>query len=148
MTATLTAPTSKTGAVTVGRPRLQVALAGDELADTFGIVVRQANLRDAQRSRAVLRAGVRDQANYVVALEVQAAIAPVADSARASAGFSTGEEETVRYVGTAHGLYTLIRDIYAAEVADAVIITPIDGSPTAARVRAQVLPLFAEAAAA
>ncbi|MFW0788494.1 hypothetical protein [Gordonia sp. CPCC 205333] len=145
MTATLTAPGSN--AITVGRPLLQVALAGDDLANTFGIVVRQANLRDAQRSRSVLRAGVRDQANYVVALEVQAAIAPLADSARASVGVATGEEETVRYVGTVHGLYTLIRDIYAAEVADAVIITPIDGSPTAARVREQVLPLFAKAAA-
>ncbi|NMO03589.1 hypothetical protein HH308_20445 [Gordonia sp. TBRC 11910] len=148
MTATLTSPASTNALVTVGRPKLQVALAGDDVANTFGIVVRQANLRDAQRSRAVLRAGVRDQANYVVALEIQAAIAPVADSARASAGAATGDEQTVRYVGTAHGLSTLIRDIYAAEVADAVIITPIDGSPTAARVREQVLPLFAEAFAA
>lgn len=135
-------------AISVGRPRLQVALAGDDVANSLDIVVRQANLRDAQRSRAVLRAGVRDQANFVVALEVQAAIAPLADSARASAGTLTGPAETVRYVGTAHGLYTLIRDIYAAEVADAVIITPIDGSPTASRVREQVLPLFAGRAAA
>ena len=78
MTALVTASASG-GAVTVGRPPLQVALAGDAVANTFGIVVRQANLRDAQRSRSVLRAGVRDQANYVVALEVQAAIAPLAD---------------------------------------------------------------------
>lgn len=145
MTAVLAGPTS---AISVGRPRLRVALAGDDVADSLDIVVRQANLRDAQRARAVLRAGVRDQANYAVALEVQAAIAPVADSARASAGTLTGPAETVRYVGTAHGLYTLIRDIYAAEVADAVIITPIDGSPTAARVRAQVLPLFDDGVAA
>ncbi len=132
--------------VTVGRPRLQVALRGDSVANTFGIVVRQTSLRDAQRSRAVLRAGASDQANYVVALEVQAAIAPRADSARASVRLLDDVADTVRYVGTAHGLYTLIRDIYAAEVADAVIVTPIDGSATAARVREEVLPLFAAAA--
>lgn len=46
----------------------------------------------------------------------------------------------MRYVGTPHGLVTLIRDIYAAEVADAVLIVPIDGSATEHRVRAEVLP--------
>jgi hypothetical protein len=35
---------------------------------------------------------------------------------------------------------SLIRDIYVAEIADAVIIVPIDGSATESRVREQVLP--------
>ena len=52
--------------------------------------------------------------------------------------------ETIRYIGTAHGLITLIRDIYAAEVADAVIIVPIDGSASERRVREQVLPYVSE----
>ncbi|GAC68140.1 hypothetical protein [Gordonia soli] len=128
--------------ISIGRPGLQVALTGDADA-AFPIVVRQSNLRDAQRKRWVLRAGNHDPVNFVVALEIEAAIAPHPASARASARpVEAGEAETVRYVGTPEGLVTLIKDIYAAEVADAVIITPLDGSATAARVREEVLPLL------
>ena len=134
--------------ISIGRPALQVALAGDDVVETLPIVVRRATLRDAQRTRSLLRSGTHDPANFVVALEIEAAIAPIAASARAAVEEvdrrgSSGEPETIRYVGTAHGLLTLIRDIYASEVADAVIITPLDGSATAARVRQQVLPYVA-----
>ena len=99
----------------------------------------------AQRARNVLRSGQRDPANFIVALEVEVAIAAHPASARASVGAvptdSTGSE-TVRYIGTPHGLIGLIRDIYAAEVADAVIITPLDGSATEARIREEVIPAF------
>ncbi|MGC4961482.1 hypothetical protein [Gordonia sp. DT101] len=133
--------------ISIGRPRLQVALAGDTSASAFPIVVRRPTLRDAQRARSLLLAGVNDQANFVVALEVEAAIAPHPASARASADLDdrpavANEPETIRYVGTPHGLVSLIRDIYVAEIADAVIIVPLDGSATTARVREQVLPLL------
>lgn len=134
-------------AVTIGRPGFQVAVAGDAVALTFPIVVRRQTLRDAQRARALLRAGTHDQANFAVALEVEVAIAPHAASARAAvehADTSTDDSETIRYVGTTHGLITLLRDIYVAEVADAVILVPIDGSATDRRIREQVLPVFAD----
>ncbi len=149
-----------TGLITIGRPALRVAIVGDAAAAELPIVVRRPTLREAQRTRSLLRAGTRDTANFSVALAVEVAIAPHPASARASAaavasttptGVDTllrhgagtspgGASETVRYVGTPHGLVTLIRDIYAAEVADAVLIVPIDGSATEHRVRAEVLP--------
>jgi hypothetical protein len=135
-------------AVTIGRPGFQVAIAGDVVAQTFPIVVRRETLRGAQRARSLLRAGTHDQANFVVALEVEVAIASHAASARAAvaqAGAPTDNSDTIRYVGTTHGLITLLRDIYAAEVADAVILVPIDGSATGNRIREQVLPVFADA---
>lgn len=129
--------------ISIGRPPLQVAVAGDAAAQSFPIVVRKPTLREAQRARSLLRAGSHDPANFVVALEVEAAIAPHPGSARAAAAHVTDElADTIRYVGTAHGLASLIRDVYAAEVADAIIVVPIDGSATAARVRQQVLPEF------
>ncbi|GAA10861.1 hypothetical protein [Gordonia alkanivorans] len=134
-------------AVTIGRPGFQVAIAGDAVAQTFPIVVRRETLRDAQRARSLLRAGTHDQANFVVALEIEVAIAPHAASARAAverAGVAADSSETIRYIGTTHGLITLLRDIYAAEVADAVILVPIDGSATGNRIREQVLPVFAD----
>ncbi|MFZ2242661.1 MAG: hypothetical protein WAV90_24445, partial [Gordonia amarae] len=108
-------------------------------------------LRDAQRARNVLRAGQRDPAKFIVALEVEVAIAAHPASARASVtalesgpgGTRPSDTETVRYIGTSHGLIGLIRDIYAAEVADAVILTPLDGSATEARIREEIIPAFA-----
>jgi hypothetical protein len=136
------APASAT--ISIGRPRLQVAIAGDTVAQSFPIVVRRSTLRDAQRARSLLRSGTHDQANFSVALEVEAAIAPHPASARAAAGDPAASDddvpETIRYIGTPRGLVSLIRDIYVAEIADAVIIVPIDGSATESRVREQVLP--------
>ncbi|WP_238418663.1 hypothetical protein [Gordonia sp. 'Campus'] len=152
--------------VSIGRPAFRVAVAGDAVAQGFPIVVRRETLRDAQRARSLVRAGSHDQANFVVALEVEVAVASDAASARASAaraqvaagggssnpagggsvtsvvGGSTPAPGTIRYVGTTHGLLTLLRDIYAAEVADAVILVPIDGDATERRIREQVLPVL------
>ncbi|MGW9265210.1 hypothetical protein [Gordonia terrae] len=153
------APTSApTAPISIGRPGFQVAVAGDELAQTFPIVVRRETLRDAQRARSLLRAGSHDQARFVVALEVEVAVAPDAASARAAAAAasaraaaaaavvasSEASSGTIRYIGTTHGLITLVRDIYAAEVADAVILVPIDGAATEVRIREQILPVLAE----
>ncbi|QTI68831.1 hypothetical protein [Gordonia polyisoprenivorans] len=136
--------------ISIGRPSLRVALADDVPAEPSAIVVRRPTLRDAQRARSLLRAGTRDTANFSVALEVEVAIAPSAASARAAVAHIPDEINggTVRYVGTPSGLVTLIRDIYAAEVADAVILVPLDGSATSHRVRELVLPSFAERRAA
>jgi hypothetical protein len=65
----------------------------------------------------------------------------------------------VRYVGTATGLLTLILDVYTAEVADAVILRPIDAGSsgtaidgnrrsTATLISEQLLPQLNERAAA
>ncbi|GAB07770.1 hypothetical protein GII30_19260 [Gordonia amarae] len=139
--------------ISVGRPQLVVALRGDTTVD-LPIVVRRPTLRDAQRTRNVLRAGQRDPAKFIVALEVEVAIAAHPASARASvsalesgprgqAGTRPSGTETVRYIGSSHGLIGLIRDIYAAEVADAVILTPLDGSATEVRIREEIIPAFA-----
>ncbi|MGC4934671.1 hypothetical protein ACLQ3C_13430 [Gordonia sp. DT30] len=136
--------------ISIGRPPLHVAILGDEPADAAPIVVRRPTLRDAQRARSVLRSGTRDTAGFSVALEVEVAIAPSAASARAAVAGIPDELDggTVRYVGTPSGLVTLIRDIYAAEVADAVILVPLDGSATDNRLRQLVLPSFAPRRAA
>ncbi|MDL9938588.1 hypothetical protein QSJ18_17720 [Gordonia sp. ABSL1-1] len=140
--------------VSIGRPALRVGVAGDDTAASLPIVVRRELLRDAQRARSLLRAGSHDPANYSVALEIEVAIAPNPASARAAVAYAdaiadaagTDRPETIRYIGTSHGLVTLIRDVYAAEVADAVILVPIDGSATAGRIREQVLPAFGDSA--
>ncbi len=95
-----------------------------------------------------------EPADLVVALEIDVLIADDAATARAKL-LRLGESrfgDTVRYVGTANGLLTLILDIYTAEVADAVILRPIDsaaesaddsvdaGRNTAALIAEQVLP--------
>ena len=130
--------------ISVGRPQLVVALRGDTDVD-LPIVVRRPTLRDAQRARNVLRSGQRDPANFIVALEVEVAIAAHPASARASVGAvptdSTGSGNGALHRNP-HGLIGLIRDIYAAEVADAVIITPLGGSATEARIREEVIPAF------
>lgn len=140
-----------TSTVSIGRPELRVAVAGDAAAQDFSIVVRRDTLREARRARSLLRAGSHDPANFAVALEIEVAIAPQAASARASIAADVVTPEvsrdersgaTIRYVGTPRGLESLIRDVYAAEVADAVIVNPIDGSATAGRIRAEVLPRF------
>lgn len=132
--------------ISIGRPPLAVALAGDVPVDWVPIVVRRPTLRDAQRARSLLRAGTRDTANFSVALEVEVAIAPSAASSRAAVEQLGLPDEldgsTVRYIGTPSGLAMLIRDIYAAEVADAVVLVPLDGSATELRLRQLVLPAF------
>lgn len=139
------------GVISVGRPALRVAIAGEPGAAGLPIVMRRPTLREAQRARSVLRAGSRDQANFAVALEIEVAIAPREGSARAAVGGvggPPGDGDTVRYLGTPSGLVSLIRDVYAAEVADAVILVPLDGSATVTRIHSLVLPAFNEPRAA
>ena len=136
--------------ISIGRPPLHVAVVGDSSAESLPIVVRRPTLRDAQRARSVLRSGTRDTASFAVALEVEVAVAANAAAARAAVAHLPDELDgaTVRYVGTVSGLATLIRDIYAAEVADAVVLVPLEGNETEKLVREAVLPAFAHTHAA
>lgn len=147
MTSQRTTSPIPTGTISIGRPALQLALAGDDVAQGLPIVVRRETLREAQRARSLLRAGSHDPANFVVALEIEVAIAGHAASARAAVAAAADttpdtESDTIRYIGTTAGLITLVRDIYVAEVADAIILVPIDGRATEDRIREQVLPVF------
>ena len=144
------------------RPELTVAIDGEHHpiawsgprpADAHSarvVRIRRSTLSESIRERARLRAdAVDDPADLVVALEVEALIAPEASTARAEL-LRRGEtltSDTLRYVGTPNGLRTLIEDLYVAEVADAVIITPIDGMSTAVLVADQVLPRLRESSA-
>ncbi|GAB2661515.1 hypothetical protein GCM10027169_25240 [Gordonia jinhuaensis] len=115
--------------------------------------IRSETLADAARKRKALRASIDDPGALVVALEVEVLVAPDASTARAAAARIGSDPDaatadvtipdtTVRYIGTPYGLLTLVEDIYAADVADAVILTPIDGLATAALIADQVLPVL------
>lgn len=154
------------------RPELLVAIDGDdhpiawsgrrpEQARSSAVRrIRQPDLRGGIKERAALRAGWQalgeDPADLLVALEIDVVIAEDAATARAEL-LRLGESrfgDTVRYVGTANGLLTLIVDIYAAEVADAVILRPLDQGQTGDRpgsaqlIADQVLPGLLERSAA
>ncbi|PYE19949.1 hypothetical protein DFR67_10287 [Williamsia limnetica] len=154
------------------RPELLVAIDGEtpiawsgpRPADASASVVRrirQPELRGGIKERAQLRASWQDlgddPADLVVALEVDVLIAEDAGTARAEL-LRLGESrfgDTVRYVGTPAGLLSLILDAYTAEVADAVILRPLDTRPDSGSVSAsaeliaeQVLPRLRERAAA
>lgn len=144
------------------RPELTVAIDGEDHPIAWSgprpadahparvVRIRRSVLSDAIRERSRLRAdSLDDPADLVVALEVEALIAPEASTARSEL-LRRGESlagDTVRYVGTPNGLRTLIEDLYVAEVADAVIVIPIDGLSTAVQVADQVLPRLREASA-
>lgn len=108
--------------------------------------MRQPELGRALRQRSQLRTNYLlsggNPCDFAAALEIDVLIADEASVARTEmrrldehfAG------ETTRYVGTAGGLITLIRDIYAAEVADAVIVYPIGGDHTVSLLNSHVLP--------
>mgnify|MGYP006977760506 CR=1 FL=1 len=129
-TATPTAP------ISIGRPGFQIALAGDDLAQTFPIVVRRETLREAQRARSLLRAGSHDQANFVVALEVEVAVAPdaadrdrrrVADlECRARAGPRSGAQRAPVGVHLVHQHLGRARSRGDAHRPNAVQRAPVD----------------------
>ncbi|MBT0566158.1 hypothetical protein [Williamsia sp. CHRR-6] len=143
------------------RPELTVAIDGEDHPIAWSgprptsagparvVRIRRGRLADGIAERARLRAEFDgDPADLVVALEVEAVIAERAADARseyAAARLRAGDppattRPTVQYVGTPAGLLSLIDDLYVAEVADAVIITPVNGLATAALVADQVLP--------
>ncbi|RZL74904.1 MAG: hypothetical protein EOP32_32610 [Rhodococcus sp. (in: high G+C Gram-positive bacteria)] len=108
-------------------------------------------MRGGIRERAQLRSewsqAGRDPAGLIVAIEIDVLIDASAAAARAEL-LRLGESQsgdTLRYVGTANGLTTLVLDVYVTEVADAVILRPIDSvnrnlSISAALIVDEVLP--------
>ncbi|GAA4399236.1 hypothetical protein [Tsukamurella soli] len=116
---------------TSARPALVVAVEGASAVS--GLTrFRAADLRRAQLERGYLRADAerdgRDPDAVVAALEVDVVLDERAADARAA---YVGPGDGVTYVGTPHGLRSLIEDVYAAEVADAVVLRPVGGARTA-----------------
>lgn len=116
--------------MTVSRPALVVTVDG-EPESVHLTRVRAADLRLAQRQRGYLRAEAERAGREpgAVALEVDVVIDERAADARASYA-PTGSAEGITYVGTPSGLKSLIEDVYAAEVADAVVLRPVGGART------------------
>lgn len=116
---------------TVSRPALVIVVDGEPAATAL-TRVRAADLRIAQKERGYLRAederAGREPAP--VALEVDVVIDEHAAQARASYASLGSAADGVTYVGTPSGLKSLIEDVYAAEVADAVVLRPVGGART------------------
>jgi hypothetical protein len=94
--------------------------------------MRCPELREAIRERTNQRAdwiaAGKPPADLMMALEIDVLVADDAAAARGEL-LRLGESktgDTVRYIGTPTGLATLILDIYVADVADAVILRPLD----------------------
>lgn len=117
--------------MTVSRPALVVTVDG-EPASAHLTRVRAADLRLAQRERGYLRAEAERAGREpaAVALEVDVVIDERAADARASYAPNGSGAQGITYVGTPSGLRSLIEDVYAAEVADAVVLRPVGGART------------------
>ena len=63
-------------------------------------------------------------------LEVDVVIDERAADARASYAPNGAVAQGITYVGTPSGLKSLIEDVYAAEVADAIVLRPVGGART------------------
>jgi len=128
--ATETAPPVDSGDVWIGRP-------AEVWASHVSTIVRiqATDLRDAQRQTRQIRLAEerqgRDPAAATVLLDVEAVIEHSNRSAfdaldqleRATTG--RGVPGSVLYVGTASGLAGMIADIYAADVANGVMLVPL-----------------------
>ncbi|AUN39083.1 hypothetical protein HWD35_16710 [Tsukamurella tyrosinosolvens] len=117
--------------MTVSRPALVVTVDGEPAATSL-TRVRAADLRLAQRERGYLRAEAERAGREpaAVALEVDVVIDERAADARASYAPSGAAPQGITYIGTPSGLKSLIEDVYAAEVADAVVLRPVGGART------------------
>ncbi len=117
--------------MTVSRPALVVTVDGEPEALRL-TRVRAADLRLAQRERGHLRAEAERAGREpgAVALEVDVVIDERAADARASYAPNGAAPQSITYIGTPSGLKSLIEDVYAAEVADAVVLRPVGGART------------------
>ena len=117
--------------MTVSRPALVVTVDGEPAATSL-TRVRAADLRLAQRERGYLRAEAERAGREpaAVAREVDVVIDERAADARASYAPSGAAPQGITYIGTPSGLKSLIEDVYAAEVADAVVLRPVGGART------------------
>lgn len=115
----------------VARTGPVVVLEGDPATDDL-VLIHADDLRLAQRERARLRAEAEahgdDPASVVAALVVDVVLEERAADARAVAPARAAG--VVTYIGTPAGLQSLISDVYAAKVADAVVLRPVGGPQT------------------
>ncbi|KAA0024417.1 hypothetical protein [Antrihabitans cavernicola] len=122
----------------------------DLVADPPNVVrIRAADLREAQRARADIRAEIaadgRDPDSVTVLLDVDTLIGPTAPDARRELAqldstLDRAKNDTVAYVGTASGLISLIADVQAAEVADGVTLRPLALPGTLELIVSDVIP--------
>ncbi|WP_430330668.1 hypothetical protein [Rhodococcus sp. ACT016] len=97
--------------------------------------IRAADLHEAQRARAAIRAQVaaegRDPDTVTVLVDIETLVAVDSRSARAELALldeTLGvphQPSSLSYIGTADGLASLIADIHAADVADGVTLLPL-----------------------
>jgi alkanesulfonate monooxygenase SsuD/methylene tetrahydromethanopterin reductase-like flavin-dependent oxidoreductase (luciferase family) len=120
------------------------ALSGARLPDCFARI-RAADLRDAQRQSARVRADAAgDDCTVFVDIEVlvesdvRAALHAADQLGRTSA--LTGA--AIRYIGTPHGLAGLIADLHTLDIADGVTLIPLRAADNAQRIINDVLPLL------
>jgi predicted signal transduction protein with EAL and GGDEF domain len=99
-----------------------------------GIRVRAADLRDATRKAAAIRAAAHDD-NAPVYLDIEVLIQR--DTASAFTALAelpepeVGSPNPLRYIGTPRGLAGLIADVQRLGIADAVVLMPLAGSRVA-----------------
>lgn len=147
------------------RPRLSVFLADDlDSVDARGEDIesvrihrmRQPELGGGIRERADVRrdamAAGNDTTRVCVAIDIDVLIAVESGSARAELRRRELplSGPTVRYVGTPRGLVSLILDLYVCEVADAVVLHPLDSDSTGPGdtrdlITREVMPILASA---
>jgi hypothetical protein len=119
------------------------ALSGARLPDCFARI-RAADLRDAQRQSARVRADAGAECTVFVDIEVlvesdvRAALHAADQLGRTSA--LTGA--AIRYIGTPHGLAGLIADLHTLDIADGVTLIPLRAADNAQRIINDVLPLL------
>jgi hypothetical protein len=115
------------------------ALSGVRLPECFARI-RAADLRDAQRQSARVRADAgADGCTVFVDVEVL-----VESDARAAlhAAEQLGPAATLRYFGTPHGLAGFIADLHTLGIADGVTLIPLRAADSAQHIINDVLPML------
>ncbi|MEE3853028.1 hypothetical protein VZC37_22015 [Gordonia sp. LSe1-13] len=111
------------------------------------IVLNASDLGAAQRERRRIMDGCNGVAPLVM-LRLEGLLADTFTEARTHLteyrGRRGADESTVRYVGTPAGLAGLIADIGAAEVADGVILVPLDAPGSSDLIARHTIPSLRE----
>jgi alkanesulfonate monooxygenase SsuD/methylene tetrahydromethanopterin reductase-like flavin-dependent oxidoreductase (luciferase family) len=120
------------------------ALSGVRLPECFARI-RAADLRDAQRQSACVRAGAGGDGctvfvdiEVLVESDVRAALHAAEQLGQTSA--STGA--TLCYIGTPHGLAGFIADLHTLGIADGVTLIPLRAADNPQRIINDVLPIL------
>jgi alkanesulfonate monooxygenase SsuD/methylene tetrahydromethanopterin reductase-like flavin-dependent oxidoreductase (luciferase family) len=116
------------------------ALSGVRLPECFARI-RAADLRDAQRQSARMRA---DTDGCTVFVDVEVLVDRDFRSAMRAAEQlgSSATGSTLRYVGTPNGLAGFIADLHALGIADGVTLIPLRAADSVQRIINDVLPML------